>query len=188
MPPRHTYWTIIFGGQPTSFRAGTQEELLPTFRQIQARHPDAVMVWFARGRIWKSEEEAREALLRARRPRPDSSQHYPRGPRPDPSQRDPRSPRPDHSQRYPRGPRPDPSQRDPRSPRPDPSQRDPRSPRPEPNQRDPRRRERGWRPGGSHQDPRDRFKVPRDVKRARFVAKARRDRIHPRPPKKKDDE
>jgi hypothetical protein len=30
------------------------------------------------------------------------------------------------------------------------------------------RRGRDWRPGGQHKDPRDRFKVPRDVKRARF--------------------
>jgi hypothetical protein len=175
MPPRHTYWTIIFGGQPTSFRAGTQEELLPTFRQIQARHPDAVMVWFARGRIWKSEEEAREALLRARRPQPDARYR--------PDARAPWRDRQD-----PRGPRPELRQRDPRTLRPEPGQRDPRGPRPEPGQRDPGRRDRGWRPGGAHQDPRDRFKVPRDVKRARFKAKARRDRIHPRPPKKKDDE
>ena len=30
-----------------------------------------------------------------------------------------------------------------------------------------------WRPGGQHQDPRDRFKVPRDVKRKRFAQKVR---------------
>src|SRR6188768_2917788 len=29
-------------------------------------------------------------------------------------------------------------------------------------------RGRDWRPGGNHKDPRARFKVPRDVKRARF--------------------
>jgi hypothetical protein len=179
MPPRHTYWTIIFGGQPTAFRSATREDLLPTFRQIQAKHPDATMVWFARGRIWKSEEEAREALLRSRRPRPDPRyQREPRTPRPDqhdsrtpwPGQRDRRGPRPD--QHNPRARRPD--QRDPRS-----DQRDPRAPRP---------RTRDWRPGGTHQDPRQQFKVPRDVKRARFKAKARRDRMYPRPPKKKDDE
>ena len=43
MPPRHHYWTIILEGKPTAFRAHTQEELLPTLRQLQARHPDAVM-------------------------------------------------------------------------------------------------------------------------------------------------
>ena len=25
MPPRYAYWTILFGGQPTAFRAATQE-------------------------------------------------------------------------------------------------------------------------------------------------------------------
>src|SRR6476619_4301109 len=76
MPPRHAYWTIIFGNQPTSFRAAEQEELLPTFKQIQAKHPDAVMMWFARGRLWKSPEEARDTFDRPRYDRP-------RGPRPD---------------------------------------------------------------------------------------------------------
>ena len=36
MPPRHTYWTIILEGKPTTFRAHTQEELLPTLRQLQS--------------------------------------------------------------------------------------------------------------------------------------------------------
>ena len=49
MPPRHTYWTIILEGKPTAFRAHTQEELLPTLKQLQSKHPDAVMKWFARG-------------------------------------------------------------------------------------------------------------------------------------------
>ena len=64
MPPRHNYWTIIFGNQPTSFRAATREVLLPTFRQIQAKHPDAVMMWVAGGKLWQSEEEARAARFR----------------------------------------------------------------------------------------------------------------------------
>jgi hypothetical protein len=142
MPPRHTYWTILFGGQPTSFRASTQEELLPTFKQIQSKHPDAVMMWFARGRLWKSEAEAREAFERARRPAWRERPPLPGGARSD--QRDPRGPRPEW-----KGP--------------------------------PRSGDRGrdWRPGGEHKDPRDRFKVPRDVKRARFKASARRDRLHP---------
>ena len=59
MPPRHAYWTIILEGKPTAFRAHTQEELLPTLQQLQARHPDAVMKWFARGRLWQSPEEER---------------------------------------------------------------------------------------------------------------------------------
>jgi len=65
MPPRHTYWTIILEGKPTAFRAHTEEELLPTLKQLQARHPDAVMRWFARGKLWHSQEE--ERLARATR-------------------------------------------------------------------------------------------------------------------------
>src|SRR5216684_1392732 len=69
MPPRFAYWTILFGGQPTSFRAATEDELLPTFKQIQSKHPDAVMMWFARGRLWKSPREAQEALFARRKER-----------------------------------------------------------------------------------------------------------------------
>jgi len=112
MPPRHTYWTIILEDKPTAFRAHTREELEPTLRQLQARHPDAVLMWFARGRLWESPEQARAAIPR----------------------------RPGGGER--RGP--------------------------------------GWRPGGSHQDPRERFKVPRDEKRRRFAERARRDRVEPR--------
>lgn len=56
MPPRHVYWTIILEGKPTAFRAHTREELEPTLRQLQSRHPDAVLMWFARGRLWDSPE------------------------------------------------------------------------------------------------------------------------------------
>jgi hypothetical protein len=115
VPPRYAYWTIIYGNQPTSFRAATSEELLPTLRQLQSKHPDAVMMWFARGRLWKSPAEAREALERRRSP-----------------------------------------------------------PRP-----------RDWRPGGAHKDPRDRFKVPRDVKRKRFASRLRRNAGPARPPFKR---
>jgi translation initiation factor IF-2 len=108
MPPRYTYWTIILEGKPTAFRAHTRDELLPTLRQLQARHPDAVLLWFARGRLWQSPDEARAALSAQR------------------------------AARERRGP--------------------------------------GWRPGGTHQDPRERFKVPRDEKRRRFAERFRRDR------------
>jgi hypothetical protein len=274
MPPRHTYWTILFGNQPTAFRAAEQEELLPTFKQIQAKHPDAVMMWFARGRLWKSPEEARDTFDRPRYDRP-------RGPRPDwkdrphgdspkspasarwpnkagyggasppaspKSRRDeggkprsggggawqnrndrpqgdrPRGPRPEWKDR-PQGDRPTPpaSARWPNktgygeaSPPASPKSRrneggkprsgeggtwreKPRSDRPprpqgdvpageRPPFKDPDKRGRDWRPGGAHKDPRDRFKVPRDVKRARFKHNLQRERANPRPPRKKKDE
>lgn len=110
MPPRHVYWTIIAGGQPTAFRAAEREELLPTLKQLQSRHPDATMMWFARGKLWPTKEAADFALRQER----------------------------GGGSREPRG--------------------------------------RGWRPGGEHKDPRDRFKVPRDEKRRRFADRMRRDR------------
>ena len=80
MPPRHAYWTIILGGKPTAFRAHTREELLPTFKQLQARHPDTVLKWFARGRLWTSQEEEREPRSRARRPKSAAEDRRSRGP------------------------------------------------------------------------------------------------------------
>jgi len=170
MPPRYAYWTIIFGNQPTSFRTHTQEELLPTFRQIQAKHPDAVMMWFAHGRLWKSPEDAREARFRKQQER--------RAPRPQWGNRPPREDR---------GPAPP---RDARAPRPQPKDRwrnrpalakPPAGGPPTADGQRPAPRGRDWRPGGAHKDPRDRFKVPRDVKRARFKAKLQRDRFDPKP-------
>jgi translation initiation factor IF-2 len=87
MPPRHTYWTIILEGKPTAFRAHTREELLPTLKQLQGKHPDAVLKWFARGKLWHTPEEERMASAFSRRPPSD-----PRGPkwRPGGEHRDPR--------------------------------------------------------------------------------------------------
>src|SRR6478735_8326991 len=87
MPPRFVYWTIIFGGQPTSFRSATRDELMPTFKQIQAKHPDAQLRYFARGKLWFSEEEAQAALVRERFERRDRPR--PSGPRPRPGDRKP---------------------------------------------------------------------------------------------------
>jgi hypothetical protein len=70
MPPRYAYWTIIAGGLPTAFRAADREELLPTFQRIKEKHPDAEMKWFARGKLWASQEEARAADKRGGRSQP----------------------------------------------------------------------------------------------------------------------
>src|SRR5262245_6766369 len=113
MPPRFHYWTIILEGKPTAFRAHTQEELIPTLRQLQSRHADADMKWFARGRLWDTQDEERADAVAKRRRKATVS-------------------------------------------------------RPQ--------RTSDWRPGGTHQDPRDRFKVPRDEKRRRFVQKLHRSR------------
>jgi hypothetical protein len=91
MPPRHHYWTIILEGKPTAFRAHTQEELIPTLRQLQARHPDAVLKWFARGRLWASQEEERAAMIARRRPKTSvQGDRRPRDWRPGGEHKDPR--------------------------------------------------------------------------------------------------
>ena len=66
MPPRHAYWTIILEGQADRFPRATPEELLPTFKQLQAKHPDIEMKWFARGKLWESQEEERSCQHAAR--------------------------------------------------------------------------------------------------------------------------
>ena len=105
MPPRYVYWTIIAGGLPTAFRMTEREELLPTFRRIKQKHPDAEMRYFARGRLWNSPDEAR-AEAAARRAAA-AQRHSTRG-----------------------GPS----------------------------------RGRDWRPGGEHQDPRQKFKDAKKVR------------------------
>ncbi|MFO7302034.1 MAG: hypothetical protein DIU54_006385 [Acidobacteriota bacterium] len=80
-------WVIVTGNAPTAFRARDREDLLPTLHQLQRTQPDAVLMWFERGRLWTSREEAANAR-RSRRPRDQS-----RGPewRPGGEHRDPRA-------------------------------------------------------------------------------------------------
>lgn len=81
MPPRFAYWTILAGGLPTAFRATEREELLPTFKRIQEKHPDAEMKYFARGKLWESREAAQA---------PPPREHRGRDWRPGGDHRDPR--------------------------------------------------------------------------------------------------
>jgi len=87
MPPRFAYWTILAGGLPTAFRAADRDDLLPTFKRIHEKHPDAEMKWFARGRLWASPEEAREHAARGK-----SSERRDRSWRPGGDHRDRREP------------------------------------------------------------------------------------------------
>lgn len=61
---RTRFWTILLGSEPTAFRAREQAALVPTLKQLQRRHPEAVLRWFERGRLFGSPEEAREAFRR----------------------------------------------------------------------------------------------------------------------------
>jgi len=62
VPPRFAYWTILAGGLPTAFRSASREDLLPTYKRLLDKHPDAELKWFARGKLWDSPAAAREAL------------------------------------------------------------------------------------------------------------------------------
>lgn len=90
MPPRFSYWTILAGGLPTAFRAGTRDELLPTYKRLLEKHPDAEMRWFARGKLWESPEEAQAALRKPREHVDRTSAARGRGWRPGGEHRDPR--------------------------------------------------------------------------------------------------
>src|SRR3954466_11141675 len=58
MPPRYAYWTILIDNAPTAFRAREESELLPTLQQLRRTNKNVVMKWFAKGRVWESQEEA----------------------------------------------------------------------------------------------------------------------------------
>src|SRR5215212_8359237 len=65
MPPRYAYWTILVDDQPTAFRSGAKEDLLPTFNRLKEKHASAVMMWFQNGKLWNSRLDAQE-MMRAR--------------------------------------------------------------------------------------------------------------------------
>ena len=67
MPPRHAYWTILIDNAPTAFRAREQEELLPTLNQLKRTNAHVEMKWFARGRLWPTQELEREDFQRRKR-------------------------------------------------------------------------------------------------------------------------
>ena len=91
MPPRYAYWTIIAGGLPTAFRAAERDDILPTFKRLQEKHPDAELKYFARGRLWASQDEAKRAADERREGR-TSQPPRPRDWRPGGSHQDPRQP------------------------------------------------------------------------------------------------
>jgi hypothetical protein len=115
MPPRHAYWTILIDNAPTAFRAREQDELLPTLNQLKRTNANVEMKWFARGRLWATQELEREDFQR--RKRVSARPYVPR--EGEPSAGAPNRDRP---------------------------------------RRDTDQRGKDWRPGGAHQDPRDRFK------------------------------
>jgi hypothetical protein len=68
MPPRFAYWTILIDGQPTAFRARDQQELLPTLNQLKRTNKDVLLRWFARGRLWESQQQDWDARRQRKTP------------------------------------------------------------------------------------------------------------------------
>jgi len=101
MAPKQFFWVILIGNTPTSFRAKSRDDLVPTLRQLQRTQAGVTLRWFERGRVWESpsaaEGAAKLAATEARE-----------------------------------------------------------------------RRSKDWRPGGEHRDPKARFVLTRDQKRAKF--------------------
>lgn len=175
MPPRYAYWTILVDNQPTAFRAGAAEELRPTFNRLKQRNPSAVMMWFQYGTLWRSPFEAREHM----------AQRGAEGRRQDPRQGGGRTLKPSrlHAPTPSNRPRPRlewkprPSARqsqepkaESRPPLPGAPPRKPRAPRAQPKPGS-----KNWRPGGDHQDPRQKYIDAKKAKWTRFK-KAIRDR------------
>ena len=65
MPPRYVYWTIIVDGQPTAFRSGSLEDIMPTFNRVKEKQPSAELKWFQYGQLWPSRHDAQD-FMRAR--------------------------------------------------------------------------------------------------------------------------
>jgi hypothetical protein len=87
MPPRYAYWTILIDQKPTAFRAREKEELMPTLTQLRRTSPDAVMKWFARGKLWDTPEQAQWAQRNLEHAREKRSRDW----RPGGEHKDPRA-------------------------------------------------------------------------------------------------
>ena len=163
MPPRYAYWTILVDEQPTAFRAGDRDDLQPTFKRLQAKHPSARMVWFQNGKIWNSRLDAQEAM-RARGERGRAGDVRQRAPGFSRGSRAPGSklewkPKSEVTERpkldwKPKG-----------------------APRP-----------KTWRPGGEHRDPRQKYIDAKKAKWGRFKQTIRKRWEAKEGRKKKDDE
>ncbi len=202
MPPRYAYWTILVDNQPTAFRAGAQEDLMPTFKRLKAKHPSAAMMWFQNGKLWPSRLDAQEAM-RARGEKGRRGDQRQSGFR----DRD----RKPHTPTTPRGGKLDWKPKGTFTPEPNRAERSRLEWKPKSTARPDRPagsgetkrkwipkeeykksqgieapRDSKWRPGGSHRDPRQKYK---DAKKAKWTSfkKTIRARWESKTRKKADD-
>ena len=204
MPPRYAYWTILVDEQPTAFRAALQDDLMPTFKRLRQKHPSARLVWFQNGKIWNSRLDAREAMReRGERGRAGDERQggfrSGRGPstwrtdRPKTSRpQDPKTSRPQDQGTSARGSEGKlewrPKGKPPERPHEKPKERLAWSPRAETTQARPvEKRDKRWRPGGEHRDPRQKYKDAKKAKWTRFKQTIRK-RWETKQGGKKDDE
>lgn len=195
MPPRYAYWTILVDSQPTAFRAASQEDLMPTFKRLKEKHASATMMWFQNGKLWTSRLEAQEAM-RARGERGRAGDFRQGGGFRDRKrsfdQRD-AAPRSDRKLEW--RPKSDAPQRDWRPKheggklewRPKGSASEGHQPRHRakreagiPKEEFKKshgieaRKDKNWRPGGEHKDPRQKYKDAKKAKWSRFKKAIRR--------------
>ena len=236
MPPRYAYWTILVDEQPTAFRAGSQEELMPTFKRLKLKHASAKMMWWQNGKLWDSRLDAQQAMHargemgrrgdarqdggfrdRPRGPRTDQPaerrnasgklEWQPKGDAPSPRDRKPRFEKPEWK---PKGART--NTRPHAAGRPFERRRNERSESPKldwkpkgattaapkrkwiPKEEFKKslgieaRRDKNWRPGGEHKDPRQKYKDAKKAKWGRFKQTIRKRWESKQGPKKKDHE
>jgi hypothetical protein len=148
MPPRYAYWTILIDDKPTAFRARDKAELLPTLQQLKRTNPNALMKWFARGKLWDTPEQAQWASKHL----PKQAEHRGRDWRPGGEHRDHRDRR-DQRARFQQ--RPDRPAKDVRSPSPPKFERRPLAERPGERHRRPENRP-GWSGKPTDRKPTDR--------------------------------
>ena len=96
MPPRYVYWTIIVDGQPTAFRSGSLEDIMPTFNRLKEKQPTAELKWFQNGQLWPSRHDAQEAV-RARGGRAGASRQSSDSAETAGKSDDPENPRPERA-------------------------------------------------------------------------------------------
>lgn len=202
MPPRYAYWTILVDDQPTAFRSAMQDDLQPTFKRLKAKHPSARMVWFQNGKVWNSRLDAQEAM-RARgemgrrgdarqdgglRSRGRGDQPGPAGGRREGPGKLEWKPKNDLAARFSTGTREHPARREKLEWRPKDTRTSQLPGGSQVPKRTPQaRRDKTWRPGGDHKDPRQKYKDAKKAKWTRFKHTIRK-RWESKQGRKKDDE